>query len=89
MATTLDVSPKVIAAGITVDNLYALVYFPLVGWLGNMRDPKSARNDRPSPDNQLAILAEDDPGHYPQNDRSTGEPSPARNKEVTGMSGNF
>mmetsp|Transcript_26001 Transcript_26001/g.49392 ORF Transcript_26001/g.49392 Transcript_26001/m.49392 type:complete len:510 (+) Transcript_26001:403-1932(+) len=83
VATTLDVSPKVIAAGITVDNLYALVYFPLVGWLGNMRDPKSARNDRPSPDNQLAILAEDDPGHYPQNDRSTGEPSPARNKEVT------
>ena len=38
VATTLSVSPTVIAAGITVDNIFALVYFPLLGALGNLRE---------------------------------------------------
>ena len=37
---TLKVSPIAAAAGITIDNIMALIYFPLVNWLGrNAPDP--------------------------------------------------
>ena len=34
VATTLGVSPAAFAAGITADNVFALLYFPVVSWLG-------------------------------------------------------
>ena len=34
VASTLGVSPAAFAAGITADNFFALVYFPVVSWLG-------------------------------------------------------
>ena len=34
VASTLGASPPAFAAGITADNFFALVYFPIVSWLG-------------------------------------------------------
>ena len=34
VANTLGLSPEALAAGITADNFFALVYFPVVSWLG-------------------------------------------------------
>ena len=43
---TLKVSPIAAAAGITIDNIMALIYFPLVNWLGrNAPDPELGAED--------------------------------------------
>jgi len=34
VANTLGLSPEALAAGITADNFFALVYFPIASWLG-------------------------------------------------------
>jgi uncharacterized membrane protein len=39
VANTLGLSPEALAAGITADNFFALVYFPIVSWLGG--DPRT------------------------------------------------
>ena len=36
VASTLGVSPPALSAGITADNFFALLYFPLVSWLGGL-----------------------------------------------------
>eukprot|EP00959_Pyramimonas_sp_CCMP1952_P282030 5894730-Pyramimonas_sp.AAC.1 len=36
VAATLNVSPAVVAAGITVDNVFGLLYFPLVSSLATL-----------------------------------------------------
>ena len=49
VATTLRASPAAVAAGIVVDNVFALVYFPLVSWLGR-NEPKSDADNEPKSD---------------------------------------
>eukprot|EP00854_Cymbomonas_tetramitiformis_P000448 gene448-825_t len=45
VSSTLGVTPVMVAAGITVDNVFALLYFPLVSWLGDLRQPSSAHDE--------------------------------------------
>ena len=43
VANTLGLSPEALAAGITADNFFALVYFPVVSWLGG--EPRTHPRD--------------------------------------------
>lgn len=48
VSETLGVSPAVVAAGLTIDNIGALFYFPAVSYLANLK-PSSSFSTSPSP----------------------------------------
>jgi hypothetical protein len=65
VATTLGVSPPAFAAGITADNFFALVYFPIVSWLGGPPrdgvgdDGHDARSDGDIKEDEDAVQKDD------------------------------